>query len=292
MAMATAAAVALWGCGSSEDEPLQTVFGGDRPVELHVPIGHDPDTPAPLLLVLHGYSVTGGVELAYSRLDKVIDTEGVLVLAPDGTIDPDGNLFWNVDNTGCLLGGSGSLPDDTGYLIGLIDEVAAVYSVDPNRVYVFGHSNGGFMAYRLACNHADRIAAIVSLAGAPALDELDCSPSEAVSVLQIHGDADDTVLFGGGNDIIGLPCPYPGAEESAARWAAHDSCAATRDDPGVRLDLDSGLDGDETRVDEHASCDAGFAVELWTIAGGAHIPSFRNDVHVPIWTFLADHPKP
>ena len=65
-------------------------------------------------------------------------------------------------------------------------------NVDPYRIYVAGHSNGGFMSYRLACTHADRIAAIVSLAGATFDTPADCSPTEPVAVLQIHGTADDT----------------------------------------------------------------------------------------------------
>jgi len=290
--LGVAITISLSACGSAEQPPPQTVFGGDRPVELLVPVGHDADTPAPLLIVLHGFGVTGLLELGYSRLDKLISREGLLVLAPDGTRDLEGNPFWNVESPSCQLELGGAPPNDVEYLIGLIDEVSAEWAIDPKRVYVFGHSNGAFMAHRLACDHASQIAAIVSLAGTRLFDELDCTPTEAVSILQLHGDADDTVLYGGGTEIQGIPCAYPSAKETVALWAPHGGCAATLEDSSIRLDLDSSIDGDETRVERHPSCSGSLAVELWTIEGGEHIPTFRNDVHLPIWDFLSSHPKP
>jgi polyhydroxybutyrate depolymerase len=291
MRIAAAVLAALAAACGSPDEPRPTAFGGERPVELRVPDQYDHDVATPLLLVLHGYGINGAVELGYMRLDRLLDDPGVLLLAPDGTLDQEGSLFWNTEHAGCAIGGSGPLPDDVGYLVGLLDEVSAVWNVDPDRVYVFGHSNGGFMAHRLACDHADRIAAIISLAGAPALEEADCAPSEAVSVLQLHGDADDTVSYVGGDEIIDVACPYPGAEETAARWARHDGCSDTLEDSGERLNLVSALEGDETRVERHPGCGSGVGVELWTIVGGGHIPAFRNDVYVPLWGFLDAHPK-
>ncbi len=283
------ALVAVAACGT--DAPRSALFGGDRPAELRVPRDYDHDAPTPLLLVLHGYGVSGPAQLGYSRLDRLVDDPGVLVLAPDGTRNTDGSLFWNTGHAGCAIGADTAQPDDAAYLMGLVDEVAAVWNVDPARVYVYGHSNGGFMAHRLACDHADRIAAIVSLAGAPALDPLDCAPTEPVSVLQLHGDADTTVRYAGGSEVIGVACPYPGAEEIATRWAAHDGCSATRTSTGVRLDLDTSIDGDETRVERHDGCPGTAGVELWTMEGVEHIPTFASDVSVYLWEFLAAHPK-
>ena len=55
--------------------------------------------------------------------------------------------------------------DDVGYLRALVREALEVRPIDPDRVYVFGHSNGGFMSYRLASELADEVAAIAVLAG-------------------------------------------------------------------------------------------------------------------------------
>jgi polyhydroxybutyrate depolymerase len=232
--------------------------------------------------------VTGAAEAAYTRLANLVDEEGVLLLAPDGTVDGSGNLFWNPEHAECGLGRGG--PDDEAYLMGLIDEVSAVWNVDATRIYAFGHSNGGFMAYRLACEHADRFAAIASLAGAPAQDPADCAPNAPLSVLQIHGDLDDTVLYAGGTGVVDLVCPYPGAVETTSRWAVHDGCERTSSDAGV-LDLDQLLIGPDTRIDRYDGCPAGVGVELWTIEGGAHIPAFRNDVHRTMWSFFSAYTR-
>jgi polyhydroxybutyrate depolymerase len=289
-----ATTAALWiaavGCGDDGGTPEQTVFGGDRPVELRVPAAYDHDAPAPLVVVLHGYSINGAVEAGYTRLAD-LTAEGAFVIAPDGTEDPDGNLYWNAEHPGCDVGGE-QRPDDVGYLLGLIDEVESVYNIDPARVYLFGHSNGGFMAFRLVCGHSQRFAAMISLAGAPALDVDACAPADEVSVLQIHGDVDDTVLYAGGDDVVGIPCPYPAATDTVARFAAFNGCDAQLTDTGARVDFDSVLDGDDTRIEQHAGCAAGIATELWTIEGGEHIPTLRPDAHLTMWDFFVSHPKP
>ncbi len=115
-------------------------------------------------------------------------------------------------------------------------------NVDPKRIALIGHSNGGFMTYAVACAHADRIAALVSLAGATFAKAADCAPSEPVAVVQLHGTADDIVEFDGGSveEIGSSPMgPYPGAEATVAAWAKYDGCepsAATLDE---RIDVDA-----------------------------------------------------
>ncbi|HUH02603.1 MAG TPA: alpha/beta fold hydrolase [Kofleriaceae bacterium] len=282
--------VGVAACGGGDSVPDRTTFGGERATELLVPSSYDHAVPAPIVLVLHGYSINGAVEAGYTRLAD-LTREGVLVVAPDGTEDPDGNLYWNAEHQGCGLGGD-TRPDDVGYLLGLLDEIAAVFNVDPDRVYVFGHSNGGFMAYRLACEHADRVAALISLAGAPALDPDDCAPSSPLSILQIHGDADDTVLYGGADAVVDIPCPYPAATDTVARFAAFNGCDAQLSASGERLDLESSLPGTDTRIDTHANCAAGIATELWTIEGGGHIPALRPDAYLTMWDFFRAHPRP
>lgn len=89
--------------------------------------------------------------------------------------------------------------------------------VDPDRIYVFGHSNGGFMAYWLACELSDEVTAIAVLAGSDYPTDADCQPSRPVSVLHLHGDDDELVFYEGGS-TFGEPVniatsPYPGAAE-------------------------------------------------------------------------------
>jgi polyhydroxybutyrate depolymerase len=268
------------------------VVGGDRPVSVHVPASYDAERPAPLLILLHGYSTSGKEHERYFKLGSAADARGFVYAAPDGTIDREGNRFWNATDTCCDFDGTGV--DDVAYVKGVIAEIQANLSIDPKRIYVLGHSNGGFMAYRLACDEAEVVAAIVSLAGATYADPADCAPSAPVTVVQVHGTADDTIRYEGGT-IPGSP-PYPGAEATAQTWAAYDGCdeAATPLDARVDVDADlaSGTDPAETTVAEWRGCSLGATVQLWTIPDGGHAPSIASTFADTILAFLLDHPKP
>lgn len=264
------------------DEP-PTVYGGDRPVTLQLPPTITPGVSYPLVLVLHGYGATGALQQSYLQLTNLTADPGAFVLAPDGTLDGSGRRFWNAGAC-CDFGGSGV--DDVAYLGGLVDAVSADWPIDPARVYVVGHSNGAFMAYRLACDRADVVAAIAGLAGATPTAA--CDPVRPVSVLHVHGTADATIAYDGGA-LFGIA--YPGAQASAAAWAAHDGCAATWT-AGDPVDLVSTLAGAETTVERADACPTGIGVELWSIGGGSHIPSFNAGFGAAVVDWLSAHPRP
>jgi polyhydroxybutyrate depolymerase len=269
------------GCGEdTSGSPDQVWFGGDRPVELRVPSTYDHSTPTPLLVVLHGFGADGRIQLAYTGLEQLIEDEGVLLAAPDGTINPDGVRFWNATPACC--DGYGSGVDDVGYIGGLIEEISAVYNVDPDRVYLFGHSNGGYMSYRMACERADLIAGIVPLAGGATGSATPCNPSRPVSVLHIHGDADDTVFIDGG-------AGYPSASGGLDMWAGLDSCG-TNTVSGDPIDIEKRIDGAETTVETWQGCPSGLGIELWTIQGGSHVPIFTDDFPAQMWAWLQNNP--
>ncbi len=273
------------------DPGPKTVFGGDRPATLNVPPDYDPAEPAPLLVVLAGYANDPAYAVGYLRFEMVHMTDGVFWIQPAGLEDPDGNHFWNATDACCDLFDDGV--DDVAYLSGLIEEIQAEYNIDPKRIWIAGHSNGSFMALRMACDRADLVAAVISHAGAAFLDSASCSPSEPVSVLHIHGDADGTIAFAGGtseqND--GEMIPYPGAAATVAQWAAHNGCADTTTE-GTAIDLDALVAGDETTVTTHDACPTGIDAELWASAGAGHLYVFTEIVPAGLLDWLRDHPKP
>jgi polyhydroxybutyrate depolymerase len=171
----------------------------------------------------------------------------------------------------------------------VIDKVASVYAVDPKRIFVMGHSNGGFMSYRMACEHADKIAAIVSVAGETYVDTARCMPSEPVSVLQIQGSADETISYAGGKIFQN---PYPGAEETVKTWATYNGCQKTTVKKNARgIDLVDSLAGQETDTTTYECPSVSGAVELWTIKGGRHSPTFTKAFAAEVVDFLLSHPK-
>ena len=203
----------------------QTIDAGRGALPLTVPAGYDADRPAPLIVLLHGYTFSGERQDEYMKISDLADAYGFLFVAPDGTQEAGGqqNRFWNASQACCNFGG-GEV-DDSAYIRGLIDAIKDDYAVDDGRVFLIGHSNGGFMSYRMAHDHPDTIAAIASLAGADQTRER-TPPTSPVHVLQIHGTADETIAYAGA-EIQGTA--YPGARESVGRWAAHKARAASMD---------------------------------------------------------------
>ena len=249
---------------------------GRGPVTVHVPPNYDPSQPAPLVVALHGYGGFGQGLENYMQLLPWTDQLGLLYVYPDGTVNSTGSRFWNATDVCCDIDGSGV--DDSGYLRSLIDAIAAELNIDTERVYLFGHSNGGFMVYRMACDHADIIAAVASLAGATFVDPADCSPSAPVRTLQIHGTLDSLALYEGGVELGGYPAVYPGAVETTEIWAAYNQCSLVPDLSQPAIDVSSSISGCETTVARYADgCDAGGFSALWTIVGGGHGPSLSPE---------------
>lgn len=272
----------------------ELTLGGDRPATVRVPASYDPGRPAPLLLQLHGYTSHGSEVDGYFGLATAADELGVVIATPEGTTDARGDRFWNATDACCNF--DRSTVDDVAYLSEVIAEVQAQLAIDPRRIAVVGHSNGGFMAHRFACERADLVASIVSVAGATFADPADCRPSQPVSVVQVHGTADDVIRFDGAGPLSPGTGPYPGAITTAETWAAYDGCDPTAAVLPERLDLDAGLetgsDAAETSVSEWSECDAGSTVQLWTMEGAGHVPELTPAFADAVLRLLIDHPKP
>lgn len=272
-------------CGSTADRPL--TFGGDRPVDLKVPAELVDGQRYPLLLVLHGYSVSGFIQQAYLGVKQLTDTSQAFVLAPDGLPDSREHPYWNADPACCDFDGAN--PDDVGYLSGLVDDVASAWPIERSSVFIAGHANGGYMAYRLACDRAEEFAAIVVIAGGAGLDASACQPSQPVSVIHMHGTGDLEFEYAGGGPFQMSP-GAPGAVESATRWAGYDGCGTTRSPAGPPIDLDSAVPGAET-TPERFDCPPGIDVELWTMQDTEHLPGMVDTFVPTVWPWLLDHAR-
>jgi polyhydroxybutyrate depolymerase len=291
--------VALAACSEStstvDSAPsVTTVVSEDaRPFALYTPSSYRDDTAMPLVILLHGLGQSGELVESYFKLQPLSESQGFLYVHPDGTANPAGHQFWDATDACCAFGDTA---DDVRYVTSIIDEVGHSRNVDSSRVYVMGHSNGGFMSYRLACDIAERIAAIASLAGATWADVSKCNPSEPVSVLHVHGTADVAIAYDGGTNPPNGG-QYPGAATSVVTWAGYDGCRAESLTTAGTLDLDSSLPGEETVVTRVDGCPDGIGVELWTLQGGSHNPHIRfadgsTPLSAGIIEWLFTHPKP
>ena len=263
-----------------------TVVSTARAYSKFIPSSYSKDMSLPLVILLHGYGATGAMQESYMKFESVAETNKFILVYPDGTVDSSGRRFWNATDACCDF--LSDVADDV-YLLSILKEMESSYSIDAKRIYFVGHSNGGFMSYRMACKYPDRVAAIASLAGASYFKTTDCGAKSSVSVLQVHGTKDETILYEGGQ-ILGTS--YPGAVASASQWATFNQCTQNAVTRSSKFDLEPNITGDETSVTAWTNCQNSSEVELWTMEGAAHIPTLKSTFATKIWEFFAAHPKP
>jgi polyhydroxybutyrate depolymerase len=248
---------------------------------LFVPEGAGPSARVPFVLLLHGLGMSGeGVvnQLVFTELAR---KRRFAFVAPDGSPSITRGRFWNGFAACCDFD---QLKPDHVYLLGqLLREVAKHPAIDPRRLYVLGYSNGGFMAHRLACE-VPGIAAIASMAGSGPGEGEVCRPAAPVSVLQVHGDADVAIRYGGG-PAAGSPngVKHPAAEAVIAAWASRNGCGTPAEAP-TSLDFEPDLPDAETQVIKYPGCRRD--TELWRIKGGGHLIALKWPALEQVLAFL------
>jgi len=240
-------------------QPLVTgsiTYGGiSRDYRLYVPATYNAGTPVPLVFNLHGYGSNNQQQEFYGDFRPIADTANFIIAHPNGTQDGGGSRFWNTF-------GSGSPVDDLGFITALLGQISSQYSIDADRVYSTGMSNGGFMSHDLACFRSERFAAIASVTGtmiAPRLSN--CASTHPMPVMQIHGTADATVPYSGGSGFVPV-------ETLVDHWVEHNNCSPT---PTVTSVPDI-APGDGCTVEHyvHSGGTSGSTVELYKVLDGGH----------------------
>jgi polyhydroxybutyrate depolymerase len=238
------------------------VGGLNRTYLVHVPQGHDQKTPLPVVLALHGATMNGPMMAWFSGLNRKADEAGFITIYPNGT-DAHSSFFWNGGNC-CGLAAQNKV-DDVAFIDALLDDLMRAYPVDAQRVYATGMSNGAIMAYRLASELSDRIAAVAPVAGSVGTEI--SQPKRPVSVLHFHGTKDEYIPFKGGRgekSITGTD--FRSVEDSIRAWVKPNGCAEN-----PKIDQLS-KSGDETTVTRktYSSGKDGAEVVLVVIEGGGH----------------------
>jgi len=271
-----------------------TIDGHERTYRLYVPRA-TPDGPMPLFIGLHGGTGWADQLARTDHIEGLAESNGFVVVHPDGVKVAGGPCgVWN-GGMCCGVAARDEI-DDVAFVDALIDEISADQEIDPHRTFAYGHSNGGIMSYRLACELGDRIVGIGVVAGTLGIET--CDPAQPVSLLHVHGTADENLPIAGGvgpRSIAGVDFPPP--TDGFATLADQDGC------PDAEEIADPGSDVTVTR---RQPCDGGTAATFVTIEGASHAwpggtpratpPSGAGyagyDATAEIVAFLLDHPRP
>lgn len=247
--------------------------GRTRRYLVHVPPQAREGRSLPVVLVFHGGGGNGKGMQDFTRTDGVADREGFLVVYPDGTGRWRRRLLtWNAGS--CCGWARDHHVDDVGFVRALLDDLARRTAVDARRAYATGHSNGGMMAYRLAAEAGDRVAAVAPVSGGMVVDSIR-SP-RPVPVLHIHSVDDPRALYGGG---LGPPFPFtnvrvlhPDMKSVMATWVAFDRCpGAPKAGDTVRGRPGSPSATHTATPYTYGPCADGSEVVLWKLTGAGHV---------------------
>lgn len=301
-----AVSLALFGCDDGEDILFVSTLGGcaetdtcasnppleissDRPATVYIPSDYTTTTRYPLIIVLHGFGANGDLQSAYFGLQGRVDSRQYVMVTPDGLRNAGGSRYWNATPACCAGTDPAAQVDDVGYIRSLITEAAQTYSIDEERISLIGHSNGGFMSLRMACEASELISSVVSLAGSTFAEAASCAPADnPVSVLAIHGTDDATISYDGREGEFG----FPSAPITAERYASQAGCDVNNPVERTSFDLVTLLDGVDTDVLEYTGCQQNTDVALWTIIDGPHIPLVFGPEGVErIIDWLINHPR-
>lgn len=274
-----------------------------RTYRVHVPRDYSEERAWPLILMLHGaFSTAEDIE-KWSGLSDLADREGFVVAYPNG-IGLFGFLqHWNAGH--CCGRGSADNVDDVGFLNHVIRDISDRLHIDPRRLYVVGHSNGGMLAYYYAAQESGRVAGIGVVAGSIGSSKSAHEPpfrvgppERAVPLIAVHGRDDESVPFEGGSGLRSGKRRYVSVLDSVESWARYAGCKRA---PEVREDPEGGQ-----RIMTWRDGDGNVLAVLRILDGWGHMwpgtsfirglpqdhPLRPFQASRVIWDFLRNHTQP
>ena len=236
-----------------------TVDGRARTFLVNLPPTYDAMASFPVIIAMHGGGGSAAQFEATNLLTPKTNQANYIVVYPDGVVSP-GPLGLRTWNGGACCGyASENNIDDVKFIRELIDYLAANFKINSKRVYATGHSNGGIMSYRLACELSDRIAAISPNAAAMLLPT--CVPTRPVPLQHTHSRLDTNVpILGGMGTGLSSNVVWPATMDVLNQWVTINGCATPPQvSPGANVT--------RTRWNQ---CASGSEVDYYLTEDGGH----------------------
>ena len=191
-----------------------------RSFKIHFPPAYTPASHIPLIIALHGGNHDADIMEYITKLSSKADVENFIVVYPNSR-SILGMRTWNAGT--CCGPSVAHNVDDVGFIVKMVNKLKIQYKVDTNRIYLTGASNGGMLAYRLACERAELFAAVSPVATTMVVTST-CTPSRSVPVLHIHSLPDTRVPYFGGYGTGYSGIYNPPVDSVMNVWANIDSC--------------------------------------------------------------------
>ncbi|HEX2824714.1 MAG TPA: PHB depolymerase family esterase [Burkholderiales bacterium] len=244
-----------------------------RSYSVHVPPQARGGRPLPLVIAFHGAGSNAEVMRVYTRMDAASDRDGYVVVYPNGSSGFEGRfLTWNAGN--CCGPAALLQVDDVGFALTVIEDVSKRASIDRRRIYATGLSNGAMMAYRLAAEASDRIAAVAGVAGSMSLASF--APTRPMPVMHIHSTTDHIARFDGGlgppRSIADTRMFNMPVEDMLRKWLDHDGCPLKTAAVETVTGRPGTPDESHTAIKRvYGPCREGSEVVLWQLSGAGHV---------------------
>ncbi len=240
------------------------------------PLDPNPDG-YPLVIGLHGAGSEGYGFISTAFLGQKAAKEKFIVASPSSLRYPL-MAWWNAGDGYEAITDS---TDDVGFVSALIDTMVKNYNVDTTRIYIMAHSNGSMMAYRVAAECSDRIAAIGVNSGQMVYEY--CNPEYPVPIIHFHGLADPICPYeGGANEQVVLPS----VDSVMTIWCGINNCDSVPD----MIYNENGIIGKKW-----ASADGESDVILYTIEDWGHKWPRQDEPGIVatdvMWDFLKVHKR-
>ena len=242
----------------------------------------------PLVFVMHGFTGDANDIRNYSEMNQIADEFGFAVCYPRGTMDSNGNRFWNV---GYAFHDNETV-DDVGFLTELAEYLQLTHGLNPDYTFATGMSNGGEMCYMLACQAYDTFKAVAPVAGMILQDILDeCDSAPGIPVFEIHGSQDGvTPLAGDPNNNDGWGA-YPSIPFTINYFVEKNECTSV--DTQTLPDIDTN-DGSFVNSEKHLNGVNNNEVWYYEVVGGGHDwPGAWGNMDInageEAWLFFQNH---
>ena len=231
------AAASVNAAGTTTEGVVMTSDGRTRRYRTYVPAGLPAGSAVPLVIALHGGLGTSSQFAANSGLNGFAESNRFIAVYPDGIGNQSDGTGYQTWNGGYCCGPAATQSvNDVAFIRDLVVKLRTTMPIDPRRVYAMGHSNGGILAYKLACELSDVIVAIGFQAGSNVI--AGCQPTNPVSVFHLHGTADTNMPINGGKGSGVSTTIFVAARNAVDAMATVNGCNVSSPKPLVTTNTD------------------------------------------------------